>query len=178
MQIDAIFSQTIEYFLTMLFLSSGLHKAIYWKEFIGIVESYQLLPASFTKVVAMILTVIELVLAALLVTQQESLWAGIIAMSLLGLYFGVMAFNLHRGHTEIHCGCSFLNRETPLSRWHLLRNTLLIIFSLLLCLPQTQGQATMFDTSQAVVASLCLGLLYLAVDALLANRTYLLKEGH
>lgn len=176
MLIDPVFSATAQYFLAALFWVSSLHKIRHWQSFTGVMASYQLLPHSLIAVSAVGIIGSELLLAIVLTAQPIKFWVGIFSAGLLALYFAAMAINIHRGRTELHCGCSFVNREAPLSQWHLLRNCLLIGFSLLLCVPQQIRLLNGIDLIQVGSAILCLGILYLAVDVLLANRIYLVKE--
>ena len=182
MQVDSLLVQTAGYFLALLFLVSGLHKAFDWRAFVATVDSYQLLPKlwrqGLAQAVALLLTLSEFTLALWLVIQPSSPWPGLMAAGLLTLYAAVMGLSLYRGHTNLHCGCSFSHRQTPLSFWHLLRNAVLILLSLSLCLPQTARVPDSLDMAQALVAALCLGVLYLVVDSLLANRRYIVEEVH
>lgn len=173
MHTDPLYLLSAQYFLAVLFLVSSLHKALNWPAFVGTITSYQITPAATVKPAAFIVLLIELILATLLMFGFTNLWAGTLAMGVFGLYFSAMAINLFRGRTTIHCGCSLFNREAPLSHWHLLRNSALIGLSFTLCLPQTQRAISGFDIAQIGLAVACLGILYLAVDSLLANRVYL-----
>ncbi len=176
MLIDPVFSVTAQYFLAALFWVSSVHKIRHWKSFKGVMTSYQLIPQSLVTLSAFCITSCELLLAIVLTAQPTNFGAGILSAGLLVLYFAAMAINITRGRIELHCGCTFLNREAPLSQWHLLRNSLLIGFSLILCMPQQIRLLNGLELIQVGSTILCLGILYLAVDVLLANRIYLVKE--
>lgn len=176
MQIDAIFLSAAQYFLAIIFLLASLHKTLNWRSFVGTVKSYRLLPECFASTTAIIITGIEWFLVLLLVSHFSNILAGMLAMGLFGLYFAAMGINIFRGHTAIDCGCSFTNREAPLSLWHLLRNAILFGLSFLMTLPQSSGYYGLFEQSQAILASVCLAVLYLAFESMIENRIYLLQE--
>lgn len=173
--IDPLLIHTVQIFLAALLVISGINQLAHFSQFKASVVAYKLLPAYAVGIVAALLASCEIIVGFSLVLpwgEQAVLMPAII----FGLYFSAMSFNLLRGHTNIDCGCSLIRREAPLSYWHLLRNLVLIIFSLLLLFPVLERSLHWLDTLQIITAVISLGVLYLSVDALLSNRIYWLNE--
>ena len=168
--IDPLIAITAQLFLSVLFLGTGVHKLLYWKHFYASLLNYRLLPVWLSGIAAVLLCLSELSIAIGLFFIQTQIGAACAAMFVLGIYLVSMAINIMRGRKHIDCGCSFNARTAPLSMEHLERNILLIFFAGLLLLPKTERTLHWFDIVNTVAAVTCLGLLYIVVDKLLANR--------
>lgn len=156
--------------LAFVFAVSVLHKLRAYGRFKASLSAYRLLPESWLPVAVPAVIAMELsaVTAILLPVGPGAS----IAAALLLVYTAALAINLVRGNTSIDCGCG--DAPTPISGWLLLRNGAL----LLLALPsEPQGGAPGAGEWSLVLALVVLlGLFYLIVEQLLANR-YRLEEG-
>lgn len=95
--------------------------------------------------------------------------AALAAACLLGLYFAAMALNIVRGRRQVGCGCSFHDRASALSGSHLVRNVVLVLLAVVASMPDSGRMVGWLDAVQVTAAVLCLALIYLSADSLLAN---------
>jgi len=90
--------------LGLTFVYASFHKIISPAEFAKIVYGYDLFPAVFINLIAIIVPFLELVTGLALVIGFYPRSAAIIINTLLLAYIIVVAINLIRGH-EFDCGC-------------------------------------------------------------------------
>lgn len=176
MMMDPLFTTTIANFLAVLFLLTGMHKVANPEQFKASMAAYQLVTPGVINITALILIVSELSIGGMLLITSTKQWAAICAMLIFGLYLSVMAVNISRGRKDLHCGCSVLARETPLSYWHLARNVILIGLTVLILIPETERALNWLDIIQIAAGVTSLSILYLSVDALLSSRIYFIQE--
>jgi uncharacterized membrane protein YphA (DoxX/SURF4 family) len=100
-----------------------------WLLFALSIDSYQLLPEWMVYAVARTLPWLELLLGILLVAGVWLRYLSIVAASILGLFFTVMALSYFRG-AAIDCGCFGVGE--PLSAKTLVRDGLLLAGALML----------------------------------------------
>ncbi len=173
MMMDPLYTTAATFFLATLLLLSGTHKVIHRQRFRSSVAAYRLLPKALIGTVTTLLPVCELLVAATLPVTSLKNTSAVIAVLIFGAYAVAMAVNIIRGHTQIDCGCSFLQQTTPISWWHLARNAAMLSLALVILLPGAGRELGWLDIAQITAAVLTLGLLYLSVDALLSNRAWL-----
>jgi len=94
------------------------------REFTGSLHQLRLLPTRTVAPVAVALALIEAAVPGLLIADGTAAAGFGVALGLLGALTAGIAVALVRG-TPAPCRC-FGRRETPLNRWHLLRNGLLV----------------------------------------------------
>ena len=176
MMIDPLFSTTIAGFLALLFLLTGIHKLSDTVRFKASILAYHLVPEGLITIIAPILIVSELSIGIMLLIALTKPWASVSALLILGLYLSVMVINLHRGRTNIQCGCSVLSQEALLSYWHLLRNTLLMGLTVLLLIPETGRTLKWLDMTQVISGVISLSVLYFSIETLVSNRRYLMQK--
>ncbi len=175
--IDPLFIMTARWFLALLLLVAGIHKAVNRSQFHASLAAYRIVPTQLARFTANMLTAGETIVGASLLILpaqgQMQKWANLAAGLILGVYFSAMAFNIGRGRTNLDCGCTLLHARAPLSGWHLLRGLFLIGLAVLMWLPMTERPLHWLDGAQVTAAVICLGVLYLSADGLLANRAHL-----
>ena len=175
--IDPLFLNASAVFIALFFLLSGIHKAMHYSDFVQTLMDYQLLPDRLAAIAAMVLSLAEITIGCALMFSVTVLPLALLpsaaaAALFLALYSLAMAANIYRG-IHIDCGCTFQQREIRLSRWHLLRNALLIGLALLTHLPATDRVLNPLDAVNTLATIMGLGLLYLSTENLLANRAHI-----
>jgi hypothetical protein len=170
MRIDPLIAVTAQSSLALLMLASGLHKACRQREFSASVAAYRIVPAPCVEAVALALTGMEIGVSPILILPATRVLGAFASMTLLALYFSVVAQSLLRGHRLQNCGCTLSSRGAPLSPQHLMRIGFVISFAILAAMPRSARVLDGQDFVQAAAAVLSLALAYLAVDSLLAHR--------
>jgi putative oxidoreductase len=94
----------VRWILGLTFIYASFHKIIAPAEFAKIVYGYDLFPAVFINLIAIIIPFLELVAGLALVIGLYPRSAAIIVNALLMAYIIVLTINLIRGH-EFDCGC-------------------------------------------------------------------------
>ena len=90
--------------LGLTFIYASFHKIVSPADFAKIVYGYDLFPAVFINLIAIIIPFLELITGLALVIGVYPRSAAIIINGLLGVYIVVLTINLIRGH-EFDCGC-------------------------------------------------------------------------
>ena len=90
--------------LGLTFIYASFHKIASPADFAKIIYGYDLFPALFINLIAIIIPFLELIIGAALVIGCYSRSAAIIVNGMLTAYIIVVTINLIRGH-EFDCGC-------------------------------------------------------------------------
>ena len=90
--------------LGLTFIYASFHKILAPAEFAKIVYGYDLFPAAFINLIAIIIPFLELVAGLALIIGFYPRSAAIIVNALLTAYLIALTINLIRGH-EFDCGC-------------------------------------------------------------------------
>jgi putative oxidoreductase len=90
--------------LGLTFIYASFHKIVSPADFAKIVYGYDLFPAVFINLIAIIIPFLELITGLALVIGVYPRSAAIIINGLLVVYIVVLTINLIRGH-EFDCGC-------------------------------------------------------------------------
>lgn len=153
--------------LIVVFGLAVSHKLRNYPRFRASVAAYEMVPEAFVAWFAALIVAVEALTVLLLLTHEGR--GMLLGFALLGTYTMAMGLNLARGRSEIDCGCGDL--PTPLSRWLLLRNVVLMGLALAAARhPEAEGSfGGWMLTGTAVVAATGL---YLIVEQLLANLPY------
>lgn len=107
--------------LAALFLGAGFQKLRRRARFLRIVRRYRLLPDAAVRIVAHVIIVAELAVGSALLAGVGIVGAFAAASVLLVGFAGAVTVNLARGRS-FDCGCSMLERASPISWRHVLRN--------------------------------------------------------
>ena len=154
-------------FLAILFASAALSKLTGQQEFYGVVRNFRLLPDMASRVVAMVLPVVELAVAAGLLVTSLAVPAAITGAALLAVFGLAIAVNVLRGRTWIDCGCMRNGMKQRVSWVMVGRNAVLTAMALgvaaLLPLSGTTGAA---DLATGLLAGSVLFLLYFSASML------------
>lgn len=175
MAIDPILSIGSALSLTMILVTAAVHK---WQApalFARQVADYELLPQGLVRPVALLLPVLECLIALGLLAGATRRGAAVLAALLVAGYAAGIGINLLRGRNNIDCGCSGPGAPQPLHPSLLLRNLLLAGLALLAVVPVAERPLGLFDGFVTVGAIATVWLLYIALDTLLANRPRLLN---
>jgi hypothetical protein len=123
----ATFARTLT---AIVLIVAGISKLADRERFARIVENYQMLPRQLVRAVATLLPLVEIVVAAMLVTRIGSTSGGFVATTLFLVFAGAMAVNLLRGRSNIACGCFGANVSSPLRWRYVARNVALALTAL------------------------------------------------
>jgi len=131
-----------------LFIYASVHKIFDPLDFASSIRNYNLLPASWSNMMALILPWIELGAGAFLVIGVETKPSALITTVMLGIFLVALIYVYHIG-LDIDCGCFGSSASSPgrVSLYHLVRDTLLFLVSLFI-LVSDRGD---FSFSRSVV---------------------------
>lgn len=129
---DPIVHAILRVALALLFATAAWHKARDPAAFAATLRDYRLLPAALAPAAARLLIALEATACAALLAPPADPLGPALALVLLALYSGAIAWNLARGRRHIDCGCLGPGRRQPLSSWLLARNALLLAGAALL----------------------------------------------
>ncbi len=112
----------------LMFVLASLHKIASPLQFAGIVDNYQLLPALFVNLVAIVLPWVELLCGIFLLIGIARNGSALVLAGLTLVFIVAISFNIARG-LDFDCGC-FGSGHTP--PWRLLLRDIGLLFC---CLP-------------------------------------------
>lgn len=178
--IDPLAHWLIALFLAVFFLAGGLHKFSDFERFVSLLGKYDVVRPYLQAPAAGLVAAIEVTIGLALFTPLPFPQLRILAIcgfgagaGLLSAYLLLMAYSITRGNREIDCGCSFHKQRSLISSWHLCRNGVLILICIAGVLPVTARELQTIDWLHLPLMVLAAGMLYVLVDTLLANRSYL-----
>jgi hypothetical protein len=171
MMIDPLITIVIATSLALLFLLSARHKISARRRFEAQLAAYRILPESLVSPAARVLPWLEVAVAISMLFATTRLVGGLVAALLLAMYALAMGINLHRGRSQIDCGCG----DTPqaLSGLLLLRNLVLASGALLLVAPVATRPLGMLDMLFAVLFVAACSFSYSMFEQLSRNHTLL-----
>jgi hypothetical protein len=150
----------------LVFLLAAAQKAAHWRILPGVIANYRLLPRVLVGPAAALLPPLEMIVGVLLLSAMAISWILLASIVLLGLFAVAMAINLHRGRTDIDCGCgqSFLKQTL---NWSLvMRNA--VLAALLLPSLAVMGPPTLSAALTGAGAGAAFFLLYLLLNTISA----------
>lgn len=114
--------------LGLTFIYASFHKIAAPAEFARIVYGYDLFPAVFINLIAIIIPFLELVTGSALIIGFYPRSAAIIVNALLTAYIIALTINLIRGH-EFDCGCFAAGQSghTESPQWTLVRDIIYFV---------------------------------------------------
>ncbi len=178
--IDPLAHMLATLFLALFFWAGGLHKLRDFERFVSQLGKYGVVRPNLLAPAAGLIVAVEAaiglaLLAPLLLPRLRILGMGGFGAgaALLSMYLLLMAYSLARGNREIDCGCSFQKQRSLISTWHLCRNGALVLICLAGVLPVTARELQTIDWLHLPLMVLVASMLYVLVDTLLANRSYL-----
>ena len=114
---------SIQIFAIILFVEAAIHKSVTYKDFVGIISGYRLIPISLVWTAAAFVIFAEyLAIISLLLMLPFLKYLG--AVMLVG-YAIAIQINVVRGRTEIDCGCG--GQSMPISQSLVSRNLVIAI---------------------------------------------------
>jgi hypothetical protein len=167
--LDAAVCLALRLGLAALLLVACAHKLRDPAGFRRALADYRLLPARAAGGAAAGLALAELGLAAGLLWPAGAARAALGAAALFVLYAAAIGVNLVRGRREIDCGCAGPGARRPLAGGLVARNGVLALAALAAALPATPRALVWLDAVSVAGGVAVAALLYLAVDATLAQ---------
>jgi uncharacterized membrane protein YphA (DoxX/SURF4 family) len=156
--------------LALLLLAAGLHKSTNLGRVRSALAGYRAVPFAFAKPIPWVVIAVEVTVGVTLMVPSTSHLASLAAAGVFAAYFAVMGLSWLLSHRVVDCGCSFHDKEVPLSGAHLIRNALLLIMAVVGFEPITERAVSWADSVQIGAAVAFLALLYLAEEDLLSHR--------
>jgi uncharacterized membrane protein YphA (DoxX/SURF4 family) len=159
-------------FLSYLFVTAGYKKLSDVGNLRKTITDYRVLPGSWSRPVASVLPVFEVLVGiGLLIPPLHEVAAIALCVALLS-YTSAIAVNIARGRRDLDCGCAGPGAEQLVSGSLLVRNAVLFIPALALVFSPV-SQRDSLDTSGIILAlaaaSLC-ALIYQVINQLLSNQ--------
>jgi hypothetical protein len=170
--IDPLFERVIALGLALLLLAAAWHKLAARAEFLAILRGYALLPAPLLRPVAMLIPVVEALLAATWFAGAAPVVVAVATAGLLLAYAGAIAINLYRGRLQIDCGCGLggaAGSSQQLSGWLVARNLVLAALALLAAFPASERALGFADALTLAAATAAAVLLYAGSSQLIRN---------
>jgi hypothetical protein len=169
MQIDPAVAALIDACGAVLFLSAALHKLRDPRHFQGVLLAYRLLPRWSVAAFALLIPLLEIVVAAGLLAAPWRIEAAAGALALLGAYAAAIAINLARGRRDLDCGCGAPQERRPIGLWMIWRNLILAAAFGCTLLPWSGRPLEVVDLITIAFGAVNCILIYLCVDRLLAT---------
>ncbi|MCS6797378.1 MAG: DoxX family membrane protein [Myxococcota bacterium] len=119
--------------LAAIFATAAVPKLVQPDAFAAALDNYHLLPAALVGPVAVAVPVVELVLAASLLTGVDARGAAVVAAGLLVVFGVAMASALVRG-IDVECGCFGGRVAARVGVWPIVRNAGLVVLAVLVAL--------------------------------------------
>jgi uncharacterized membrane protein YphA (DoxX/SURF4 family) len=117
--------------LGCLFIISGFRKASQIPRFIGIIDSYQLLPGFISKPLAFLIISIEIAIGLLLLSGWKIKFAALISMLIILCFITAMTIALIRKQS-VECGCFGERHYRMVSYKNIVIDTFMLTASLLI----------------------------------------------
>ncbi|MFC1466326.1 MAG: MauE/DoxX family redox-associated membrane protein [Candidatus Brachytrichaceae bacterium NZ_4S206] len=117
-------------FLGVIFLTSVIGKLLNWRSYVQSVANYEIVRGWAAKLVAVMLPLIEAVVAVMLLSGAGLQIASVIAAALLIGFIGALTVNLRRERL-IECGCYGIVGSRTISWGTVIRNLILLLTALL-----------------------------------------------
>lgn len=155
--------------LALIFLHAAYGKLANRSVLPAVIRNYRLLPDALVRPAAAVLPVIELLLAAALLSGLAHIGAAIATAVLLLVFAAAMALNLKRGRSEIDCGCFQSTLRQSLSLALVGRNLVLAVIAMLGAVSTSEGLEPS-GVIEAVVGGVIAFALYSALNLLVEAR--------
>jgi hypothetical protein len=169
MSIDPVIATILQFGVAALFVVAAVHKTMGMRDFRGVLAMYRLLPEQLVTPAAWCIAASEAVIGAGVLLRER---VGYVAAGTLLLGYAVaMGINLARGRRFIDCGCG--GATQPLSWGLVARNALLSAAALLGLVPVSARPVGWMDVVSMAAGVLVVGLLYAAINQVLAARARL-----
>lgn len=169
MLIDPVIQISCVLILATVFLNAAYLKLNHQPWFKRQLISYALFPEMMIPIVAIIIPLVEMVIALLLLLPWSAAWGAIAVSIMMLIYISAIAISIIRGKRDIDCGCSGPSRMQPL-RWSLIsKNIFLITLAGFVTQTVTTRPLTYIDIYTSLITAIAVVFLYATADTLLAN---------
>lgn len=162
---DMSIAWVIRLFLAGVYLFSFYSKIKNPSVFFVKMRKYNLLPKTIVPVVGSLFMILELIIGLCMLYGEYIGFVGMASAILLGLFSYAIGSNVHRGNTEIDCGCSGFQSSGQRIGWNLVyRNFFLIVLSLILMIPVELRDLMIWDFLNIAFAVIVMSFLYLSYN--------------
>lgn len=167
--LDPVALKIASLFIGLLLIVAALHKTRNFDGFRTALEGYDLLPSALIFPASVLIIFYEAVMGLGLLISTAFFYG---AAGLFLFYGAMIAISLMRGKAAIDCGCHFGGRESRLSWWMIPRNLVLVLLAALPAFGSSAREILAIDYINITGGILFLGLMYMAVEEILSNRSH------
>jgi hypothetical protein len=153
----------------LLFLSAASHKLRDLRQFAEVFAAYGIAPALNRWQLSRLVPVLEIGVAAGLVTPLARGVAVVLGAGLLLSYALAIAVNLRAGRIAIACGCGGLDERRPIAAWMVWRNLLLAVVFGVALLPWSARALEWTDAATVGFGLAAMAALYSCAERLLGE---------
>jgi len=165
---DPGFQLALRAAFALLLSTAALHKLRDVPRFAETLLAYEIVPPRLAGAAAGLVPLLEMTIAALLLSASHVAVAGASIAALMLLYAGAIEWNVSRGRTDIDCGCMGPATRVPLGRSLVVRNLLLAATALLLLVPESPRALTLLDLAAVTASTMAMTACWLAAERMLA----------
>jgi hypothetical protein len=170
---DPVFTQITAIALSLLFAAAGLQKLFLKESFRQVLAGYQLLPNRILNLASLVIPITEIALAACLIFPQTRTTGALAAALLLSVYGFSIWVNLKRGNLSLDCGCQLGQSAQTISQALVYRNVMLASVALILLIPQSIREITLYDYGAVAFGLVITCLLYAILNTQIANANFI-----
>lgn len=161
-----------------LFILAGCQKLSDIDDFRHALRGYQIVPGSWTPLLARVLPVLEVCAGLALLIPSARDPALMLLTGLLVIYSAAITVNVVRGRMEIDCGCAGPGQQQGISAWLIGRNAVLLSLAVLArSTPQAEAIGAV-GWGVGFLGAVLAALIYHASNQLIANHALLKRIAH
>jgi Methylamine utilisation protein MauE len=153
-------------FVALLLAASAIHKVMRRERAVRVVHEFAGVPGSAAPWTVLGVTLGELLAGGLLFLPAYRLDGALLALVIFGAYLALILRAIVQGRRDVDCGCSFGPTRHALGAFEVARNSLLMIFAVLLAVSSTSGGEPVSATQ--TLAAFALLALYGALDQVMS----------
>ena len=160
---------TVAIAFALLFAHAALGKWRELGEFRAVLDNYRILPPPLVATAALVVPVLETVVALSLLAAPTRPWGAAAGAALLLAYATAIAINLRRGRSDLDCGCAGPADRRPIAHWMVWRNGVLGMVLAVAGLKWSDRALAWTDAITVGGGVAVLVLLYVTLDRLLGQ---------
>jgi uncharacterized membrane protein YphA (DoxX/SURF4 family) len=153
-------------FVALLLMASAIHKVMRRERAERVVHEFAGVPRSAAPWTVLAVAAGELLAGALLLLPAYRLDGALLALAIFGAYLALILRAIVQGRRDVDCGCSFGPTRHALGAFEVARNSLLVIFAVLVAVSSMSGGESV-SAAQGLAAFALLAL-YGALDQVMS----------
>lgn len=154
-------------FVALLLVASAIHKVMRRERAERVVHEFAGAPKSTAPWTVLGVALGELLAGALLLLPAYRPDGALLALAIFSAYLALILRAIVQGRRDVDCGCSFGPTRHALGTFEVARNSLLVLFAVLLAVSSTSGGGEPVSATQGLAAFALLAL-YGALDQVMS----------